>query len=63
MKTTYRLVPVSDLKPRVLETMEELQAAAKALRKQNKGYCMYMLITEANSRPKVQLLPGWMPKV
>ena len=62
MKTSYRVVPIADPKPRVLDTEAEAHAAVYELRRTNRGYYLYQ-VTEEDGRRHVRFLSGWNPKV
>lgn len=62
MKTSYRLIPVSDRKSRIVDTLPELRAATSALRDKNRGYYAYE-VSEQDGKRSMTLLSGWQPKV
>lgn len=62
MKTSYRLIPASDRKSRILDTLEELRAAKSDLRDKNLGYYAFE-VNEQDGKLNMTLLSGWQPKV
>lgn len=60
--TSYRLIPFSDRRPRIHDTVEEVRRAAWAMREKNKGYYMYE-VTEQDGKRRMTMLGGWNPRV
>ena len=60
MKTSYRLIRVSDRKARILDTIEELRAAKSDLRNKNIGYYAFE-VNEQDGKRNMTLLSGWQP--